>query len=239
MKKLIIGVLAASLIVVSCKKDRDDDTVQEVESLTEQNANDDAAIAKYMNEHYLDGQGLIKAFSDSDTTDDANKKLSDYDYQKLDSGVIVIAIPGAQPENGRTIGATDVIKLMSDTNTFLSDKGDDGTITYTSTYNFTNTISTTGVPDTDPYYYYVKKSVMESSGEPRSYYEIEGFQEGLKYFKSFDIPDSQNFNMQGVIIVPSRAAYARDAHYTSSYRNRTFVFNFQVYKSYTRPTSEE
>jgi hypothetical protein len=41
--------------------------------------------------------------------------------------------------------------------------------------------------------------------------------------------------MQGVIIVPSRAAYARDnSIYGTVYANRSFVFNFQLYNTKTR-----
>ncbi|MGZ5192746.1 MAG: hypothetical protein ACXWVV_02290, partial [Kaistella sp.] len=68
----------------------------------------------------------------------------------------------------------------------------------------------------------------------RSYYEIEGFQEAIKKFQAYDIPDDSNYNLQGVIIVPSRAAFARDAHFNYTglaFRNRSFVFNFQIYKS--------
>ena len=83
---------------------------------------------------------------------------------------------------------------------------------------------------------------MTASGKPRSYYEMEGFQEGVRKFMAFNIPDSNNYNLQGVIIVPSRAAFARDDHYpyqNINWRNRSFVFNFQVYKTSTRTPDQE
>ena len=246
MKRVLICLASAILIFQSCNKDDNEtiEVIKEVDNITEQNANDDKAIAVYMDEHYLDEQGLIQDISTTNNT--TQTKLSSLDWTKLDSGVIVIKRQGAQPsaQTGVTIGNTDVIRLMGVTDTFLSKVNDDGTIDYASNYTFRNTISGTGNPEVDPYYYYVKKAVLENTAntedqKKRSYYEIEGFQEGLRQFKSFNQDDSALHNLQGVIIVPSRAAYARDAHYTSTYRNRSFVFNFQVYKSTARPASAE
>lgn len=239
--------MSAIVIFQSCNKDENNtvEVIKEPESVAEQNSNDDKAIAVYMDEHYLDAQGLIQDISSTNTTV-TQTKLSDLDWKKLESGVIVITRAGAQPsaQTAVTIGSTDVIRLMSVTDTFLSKVEDDGKIDYSSNYTFRNTVDGTGVPEVDPYYYYVKKAVLENTAntedqKKKSFYEIEGFQEGLKHFKSFNQEDSQLHNLQGVIIVPSRAAYARDAHYTSSYRNRSFVFNFQVYKSTVRPANAE
>ena len=83
---------------------------------------------------------------------------------------------------------------------------------------------------------------MTASGKSRSYYEMEGFQEGIRKFLAYNIPDSDNYNLQGVIIVPSRSAFARDNHYpyqNVNWRNRSFDFNFQVYKSSARPADQE
>lgn len=244
MKKILVPFLAITLALQSCKRDEATTTaVQEVSNLTEQNSNDDKAIEKYLNEHYLDNQGLIKAFSTTDTSDDNEKKLSELVTKKLPSGVVVITREGAQPTDGKTIGETDVLRLMSKTITFLSQKNDKGEVIYTSQSNFANTIDILGTPEKDPYYYYVKNSVLESAttdaAKQRSYYEIEGFQEGLKEFKAYNnLSDSEGYNLQGVIVVPSRVAYARDTHYLSSYRNRTFVFNFQVYDASVRTDAQ-
>lgn len=232
-----------ALVVQSCRKESTTPTEQEVGSITEQNANDDAAIQRYMQEHYLNGQGLITAFSNTDTSDDNEKKLSELDPITLPSGVVVILREDAQPTQGKDIGDKDILRLMGKNLTFLSYKGTDGSVSYSNQTSFTNTIDTWGTPEKDPYYYYVKADVLANAttdaAKQRSYYEIEGFQEGLRqYFKAYDnLPDSQLYNLQGVIIVPSRAAYARDAHFSSSYRNRNFVFNFQIYSTETR-TSE-
>lgn len=242
MKKALICIAIASVAITSCRKDETTDTtIKEVSDLATQNSNDDAAIAKYMDEHYFDTQGNIKEFSSTDTSDDAFTKLSALSFQKLSSGVVVIIRDGAQPNPGTTIGSTDIIRIMGKSTSFLS-TNDNGTVKFASEMIFTNTIESTGVPQVDPQYYYVKNATMTASGKGRSYYEIEGFQEGLKYFKSFDKADSDGYNLQGAIIVPSRAAFARDEHYPYSFlswRNRSLVFNFQIYKATTRPASQQ
>ncbi len=247
MKKAWICLLTIGIALHSCKEDDTENVeiIEEPSNIADQNANDDKAIAKYMDDHYLDTQGVIKAFSSTDASDDNYTKLSAMEKTTLDNGVIVIKRVGAQPDaaTATAIGATDILRFMSKSTTFLSKVEKDNTVTYASEYSFRNTIDGSGVPEVDPYYYYVKKDVLEKAtaedAKKRSYYEIEGFQQGLQTFKSFNISDSSNFNLQGVIIVPSRAAYARDAHYTSTFRNRSFVFNFQVYKSTPRPASQQ
>ncbi len=236
MKKALICAALATLGIVSCKKDDDQVVIeQEVKDINEQNANDDKAIAKYLDEHYLDKLGRIMAFSTTSTDDDAFPKLSALNPKILPSGVVVISRDGAQPTPGTTIGESDIIRLMHTTTT-LKSKVENNAVTYTEGM-FVSTLQSTGVPQVDPQFYYVTPEVVKASGKPKSYFEIEGFQEGLKYFKSFDKPDSDSYNLQGVIIVPSRAAFARDDHYRYaqvSWRNQSFVFNFQVYKTTPR-----
>lgn len=237
MKKALIFLFAATVAVTSCRKDEpEDNTIKEVADLATQNANDDKAIEKYMGEHYLDANGKIKAFSSTDASDDGYKKLSQLNHNKLASGVIVIQREGAQPEPGTAIGDTDVIRLMHKTTTFLS-TSENNAVNYTSEFFFGNTVEGSGLPQVDPAFYSASKTLLDNSKKPASYYEIEGFKEGLKTFKSYNIPDSDNYNLQGVIIVPSRAAFARDEHYAYNninWRNRNFIFNFQVYKSTPR-----
>lgn len=243
MKKSFIYIAMASLAVLSCKNESMGDTTPVVEAsdISTQNSNDDAAIRKYMDEHYLDSQGNIKVFSTTDASDDNMPKLSAMNPQKLASGVTVIIRPGAQPDPGTAIGATDVLRIMQKSTAFLS-ANENGTVSYTSEISFSNPIESTGVPEVDPSYYYVKEAVLTSSGKGRSYFEIEGLQEGLKLFKSFNKADSEGYNLQGVIIVPSRAAFARDEHNPynfTTWRNRNFVFNFQVYKSTPRTAAQK
>lgn len=234
MKQTAIYLATALLFLSACKREEHQRTpkIEEVESITIQNKNDDNAIQKYLEEHYFDNQGKIKAFSSTNTNDDNYPKLSDLKPIKLPSGVIVIIREGAQPTQGTEIKEDDIIHLMHKTTGFSSnDKG------YANEITFASSVDLAGVPQIDPSFYYTPKSILEDTKKEKSYYEIEGFQEGLKHFKSFDKSADENYNMQGVIIVPSRVAFARDVHYhynNLSWRNINFVFNFQVYKTVAR-----
>ncbi len=236
MKKAILCLVMFALATVSCRKD-EDTIVPEVE-ITTQNSYDDQAVQKYLQTHYLDSKGNVKDFAEGDTV---NVKLIDMEPVTLPSGAVYIVRPGAQPEPGTPIGSTDIIHLMGSIITYVATETD-GKVGFNSPYPFINTLTQTGVPQEDPAYYYVKQSVLDAASagvaKERSYYEIEGFREALQKFKAFDLPEDADYNLQGVIIVPSRAAFARDAHFNYnniSLRNRSFVFNFQVYKSMTRP----
>lgn len=239
MKKLFLIALA-SLAIVSCRDESTPEQIKKV-SVETQNSYDDQAATKFLETHYLDAKGNIKEWKE---TDAAQVKLSALNPVKLPSGVIYVVRVGVQPEPGTTIGTTDVISLMTNATTYLATETD-GKVAYNSQFAFKNTIAGTGVPETDPAFYYVKESVLTKAttdaAKQRSYYEIEGFREALQKFKAFNIPASDNYNLQGVIIVPSRAAFARDAHfnYTGvSLNDRSFVFNFQVYSSRARGANE-
>ncbi len=244
MKKIFLCLAVCTVALNSCKRDNDDDTAPEV-SIETQNDYDNLAAAKYLQEHYLDTKGNIKAFDDDDTSDDNYTKLADFSVT-LPSGVIYAIRPAVQPEPGTNIGTNDILRLMANIETYVATKTDD-VVSFNSLSTFRNTISTGNV-DIDPAYYYVKNSVLKAYNDKNnttydhSYYEIEGFREALQYFKAFDIPDESDYNLQGVIIVPSRAAFARDAHYNYtgiSFRNRSFIFNFQIYKTSVRQIPAE
>ena len=241
MKKIFLYIALVSLSVVSCRDDENPNMVEEV-SVGTQNSYDDEAAAKYLDTHYLDAKGNIKEFVATDTV---NVKLSDLNPVTLPSGVIYVVRPGAQPNPATPIGGTDVISLMGNITTYVA-SNTDNKVGYYSPFGFKNTIAGAGVPDLDPAYYYVKTSVLTKAtaavAKERSYYEIEGFREALQKFGAYDLPDFENYNLQGVIIVPSRAAFARDPHFNYvgiSLRNRSFIFNFQVYKSRARNLQTE
>jgi len=78
-KKILFAVMIA-LFIQSCNRDDKNSSKtgeKEVESLAEQNTNDDKAIEKYLDEHYLNSQGVVTKFDKTDTRDDNEKKLSD------------------------------------------------------------------------------------------------------------------------------------------------------------------
>lgn len=250
MKKILLGIALSVVALQGCKKDNDEEEVVPEISVEEQKTYDDTAAKDFMTKNYLNSKGVITAFDDTVTTDDNEKKLIDYDYKTLPSGVIYIVRPGAQPEPGKVVGSTDVISVFQVAKTYTSSKVDDKII-YNNEATFVNSIATGNVvSDTSVLnptnYFYVKQSVLDAYNKANStsigkdFYEIEGFQEGLKYFKSFDLDNSAEYNMQGVIIVPSRAAYGRDnSIYGTAYRNRSFVFNFQLYNTRARLVPKE
>lgn len=237
MKKVFLYLAMASIALTSCRKD--EEVLQPEVSIDTQNSYDDQAAAKYLETHYFDSKGNVKDFVETDTV---NVKLSELNPVTLPSGVIYVMRPDAQPVDGTPIGNSDIIRLMSNTTTFVA-TNNDNKVLYTSAYPFRNTISGSGSPEVDPAYYFVKKEILNNAvndyAKVRSFYEIEGFKEGLQKFEAFDIPDESNYNLQGLIIVPSRAAFSRDPHSSFgggiSLRNRSFVFNFQVYKTTAAP----
>ncbi|REC41759.1 hypothetical protein [Chryseobacterium sp. 5_R23647] len=247
MKKIFLYILAGSLCFAACKKDDEVETFVEPEDINVRNSYDEQAIQKFMDNNYLDSQGNIKAFSSTDTADDNEKKLSQLSPQTLPSGVIYIKRAGAQPEDstppstGVAIGDSTQIKTMMRANYYLATETD-GNISLGNPGTLLNNIDGSGSPVTDPMFYFVKKSVRVAAGQNSSYYEIEGLKEGLKYFTGFEnLPDANTYNLQGVIIVPSKAAFGRDAHYNYtgySLQNNCFVFSFQIYKANLRPTGQ-
>ena len=239
MKKTFLYLAFALVTAVSCREDAPE-IVPEV-SVETQNTYDDQSAQLFLKSHAFDAKGNLISYKESDTT---QVKLADLNPVVLPSGVIYIVRAGAQPVPGEAIGQYDLLRIMQSTITYIA-ADTDGKVDYTSPYPFRNTVDGSGIPEVDPAYFYVKKADLEKPNIPdvakeRKFYEIEGFQEALKFFKAYDIPDDSNYNMQGVIIVPSRAAFARDFHanYSDvSFRNRSFIFNFQIYKAthFTEP----
>ena len=239
MKKIIFGFAVLSLALSSCKNDTTNPAVEAtVYDAATQNKYDDQAAIKFLNDYFLDPRGNIKPFTTTDVPSTANVKLADLNPVTLPSGVIYIMRAGAQPSAGTTIGTTDVIRLMANTLTYQA-TNTNNVVAFNSPQTFRNGITGSGVPEIDPGYYYTKQSVIDSDPtKTRSFYQIEGFAEALQKFKAFNIPDSANYNLQGVIIVPSRAAFGKDPHFNYigySLNDRSFVFNFQVYKTDVRP----
>ncbi len=239
MKKIFLYLILATVTFNACKDDDDNDESTELVSLETRNTYDDQAAQKYLQTHYFDTRGNVKAFDDDDESDDNYPKLADLNPITLPSGVIYIVRADAQPDPGTAIGSTDILRLMTNAITYVA-TNTDGVVEFASASAFKNTIIS-GNLDVDPAYYYVKQSVLDAAttdaAKERSYYEIEGFREALQHFQAFNIDDSENYNLQGIIIVPSRAAFARDSHYNYTgiaFTDRSFIFNFQVYKSTVR-----
>jgi hypothetical protein len=250
MKKIFLYLIAGSICFSACKKDDEVQTYVEPEDINVQNSYDNEAIQKFLENNYLDSRGNIKSFSSTDAADDNETKLKDLNPQTTPSGAIYIIKSTAQPNPGTAIGNTDVMRIMMRAKTYLAGTSDGNTTFLTnSTFSGFSPLDETGSPISDPIFYYVKNSTLNAATtdatKQRSYYEMEGFQEAIRKFKAFNQSDAEVPNLQGVIIVPSKAAYARDVHYSfgtgysSPFRNTTFIFNLQVYKSSARTTAQD
>lgn len=241
MKKILFVATAAALVTTSCRKDAV--TQVAVVDIATQNMLDDQAITNFLATNYFDAKGNIQSVSNLDAATLANtKKLSDLSPITLPSGVVYVFRPDGQPNPGKAIGGTDVIRLMSNSQSFLAVTSTSGGV-FSSASPFMSSF-VTGALQIDPKYYYASPQYVadynaksNATAVTASYFMIEGLSEALAKFKSFDKADSEDYAMQGAIFVPSRAAFARDAHYNYtgySLTDRTFVFNFQVYKSTAR-----
>lgn len=71
MKKLLLGLLVASTVLNSCRKDDyyNQNLIPNVDQAT-QNSYDDTAIKDYLDTHYFDDRGKIKTFDDTNKPDD-------------------------------------------------------------------------------------------------------------------------------------------------------------------------
>lgn len=255
MKKLLLGLLVASTVLNSCRKDDyyNQNLIPNVDQAT-QNSYDDTAIKDYLDTHYFDDRGKIKTFDDTNKPDDKNVKLSTL-AKTLPSGVIYVVRPNAQPTNGTDVKDKNVLQIMQVGFATRAIKGTDDKIMFTGSLPFFNTVDQGGVAKDDPLWFYAKKALIASEQKrldaananntvkvTNSYFEIEGLQEAIKLFKSFTNDVTANYNLQGLIIVPSRAAFAKDPHYNyvgASLNDYSFFFNFQLYGSRERTPSEE
>lgn len=239
MKKGILYLALATLTLQGCRKDNNNDN--ELDQITttveEQKTIDDEAIVKYMETHYFDSRGNVRQYNETDTSDDNEPNLTTYNPITLPSGVVYIVRPNAQPSPGKMIGDDDILQLMGSAYCYVAKKKDNE-VKFHASIPIMNTINGGNI-EIDPFFYYISEDVLTQNNVTKDYYEIEGFQEGIRKFKSCEISEEENYNLQGVILVPSRAAYGRELnHYSTTTNNnffdRSFVFNFQIYKSIER-----
>ncbi|HLV23966.1 MAG TPA: hypothetical protein VKY36_04240 [Moheibacter sp.] len=237
MKKWGICLLAAGLFLGACKNDDDNNEI----SQEDQNQVDDEAIVMYLQDHYFEPErGLIKKYDEDDESDDEYPNLHSMGT-KLNSGVWIIKRPGIIAEGPAADNNTqDSILISLHSQSFVATNEDlaEGQKPYqVGLSTFESTINGNGTAKWDPNFYYARITPdMEENDIDLSNFVIEGFTEGLKEFKSTQTSGSDLYNFQGAIIVPSRAAFARDFVYTNagmdnrSFRNRSFIFNFELHK---------
>lgn len=237
MKKWGICILMAGLFLGACKND---DDVNELPQ-EDQNQVDDEAILAYLEDHYFEPErGLIKKYDENDEEDDNYPSLKSLGT-KLNSGVWVIKRPGVTAEGPAvTNNLQDSLLISYHSKRFIATNEDlsEGEKSYEPYMaDFFNTINSTGQAAWDPYFYYTPITPdLAGNDIKQSHFMIEGFVEGLKHFQSTQTSGADLYNFQGAVVVPSRAAYARDYIYSGGmlrndiYRDNSFIFNFEVHK---------
>ena len=220
-------------MLYSCNSN-DDNTNQFTEyTQNEVNEYDEAALNVVLDTYCFSTLGNIKVAESETEKANPLKKYA----TKLPSGVWIVKNPEVK-NTEETIDLNKKLTIHNNTFYFRSVKKDDGTITHGTIVpeiNF-STINYFGEPKTNPYFI---KSTLLNTGDSKSDYEIEGLAEGLKEFKMTEKNPEQLYNLQGVVLVPSKLAYARDAHYylpsstttkTTGFKDCCFIFNFEVLK---------
>ncbi len=257
IKKFFVTLIACSAFLVSCKNDDDSRIDKETKiPIEERNALDDKAIEQYLADHYfspgdtINGKvvrvGIIMKYD----TEEGNK---DDKYPSLKS--MAVQDPAGywyaknpyqkESSEGKTIKSNDDTKIhisfkanyFRATNDITSENnptkkhygvlGTYGQVTYD---------TGDGSPFSDPdFYYYIPNQEEAKNGVKREHIELKNFSVALKHFKTTERSLQDNFSFQGVIILPSRLAFARNNYFVgtglteySSFRDASFIFNFEI-----------
>ncbi len=218
-KFLLAGFVGFFTLIISCKSD--DDSSTKKLTIEEQNTADDTAILNFLSNYYFDDQGKVAKFSDTVTSDDKDP-LSKNAVQDP-SGFWYVINPNAPASSGTAPDGTNEILIHCILKYFTATEGGNG---YSTLYNAYSTIDGYGIPKESPFFYKKPASATNDS----SYYTIKGLIDGLKFFQPTGKGKNDPYEkLQGVIIVPSRLAYARNSNYLGL-ADATFILNFELYK---------
>lgn len=236
IQKMILPILLASVLFTACESDDDNKGgVEEVKlSQQERNQVDDEAIKLILNDYYLNDQGKLTEFSDSDASDDNRTPLAELATYHPQGYWTVKRADYTSSGRKVTDVEKDKILLQYDMFTFqgkTNTKKD--SIFYSKPVSYSSTINGKGYPIADPDFYY--KTLTEQQKEQkfeREWYQIEGFQEGIKEFNSADkaLTDLPHVDFQGLIIIPSRLAFGRDKNALGFSVDQSIIVNFELYK---------
>ncbi|ADX68405.1 MULTISPECIES: hypothetical protein [Weeksella] len=233
--------------VTSCKKD--DDNKDELDvyvdiPLEQRNALDDEAIQQYLAKYYFHPTNGKLTAKDTIVGTNPTTGINDDEYPTLDNfaqrdekGIWYAINPNVQAEgNSITSNKNDSILISYDNYIFRATDNKNYKYKFGQVRLFSSTTER-GVPVYDPVFYHVNLTDEQiKSGFKEEYYVLENFVEGLKHFKATNRSSSDLYHMQGVIILPSRLAYARrkvwDGNYLNDqiYRDYSFVFSFELNK---------
>lgn len=238
IKKFFVTLLAATTLF-SCSSDDDNNNELSVE---QRKALDDEAIEEYLNDHYfspINGK-VLKFDTIAGNQDDANIKLSELTV-KDPAGYYYAMRPGVEA-NGDQVIEADSSKILISYQAKVFEATND-LDTYAKKYGYVSTYTSSidsgdGSAQTDPSFYKAFISPdMIANGVKREHIELKNFTEALKKFKSTGTNGRDLYNFQGIIILPSQLAYARNRMYTGTaitenhaYRNTSFIFNFELHK---------
>lgn len=252
IKKYIVAAIATSLLIgfTSCKNDDDskDDVDPYVElSQAERDAVDDDAINKFLSNHYF--HPLNGKITTKDTIEGTNPTtgINDDEYKTLNEfaqrdakGIVYVLNPDVSAE-GRSVTSVenDSIHIHVESRYFRPTTKDTKRYYFNSFSPYSTTVDTNIALKDPSYYYYPLTQSLIDLGYKREYFELPNFVEGLKYFKATDRNPNDLYHMQGVIILPSRLAFARRMAFVGSgitdsgeygYRDRSFIFSFELLK---------
>ncbi|WP_313360078.1 hypothetical protein [Empedobacter sp.] len=252
IKKFFVTLIACSAVLVGCNNDDDNGVNKETKiPVEERNALDDEAIQQYMEDFYFNPKNgkLTKFDTIKGNDDDAYPTLKS--LAKQDNLGIWYAENPNHKGTGETIVSNDESKiyLNIEAKSFRATNSTDYKRKYGSIggliYPWNSIDVSDGSSIQDPYYYYFTPTETEAkNGVKREHRELKNFIEGLKHFKTTERSTNDLYNFQGVIILPSRLAYARNKYYVSgsglsdysSFRDLTIVFNFELPKIEKRTT---
>lgn len=241
-KSIIPQLLLFGLILFSCNRDDDKGPNYTEEELA---ILDDQALEKVLQDYYFGLAGKITKYDDIEgNADDAYPNLATY-ATKLPNGVWIVLHPSVTPSTPY-IQPNDSLLVHFQAFSFKSERDSQGNGTYKTLSIPNNRFSSlvgAAVPIWDPFFIHAP---MYNTDDLPKYYEIEGIKDALVHFKPTQKEIGDPYFFQGVILVPSRLAYARHKHYTNptpstttaglseALRDHNFVFNFEVYKALPR-----
>jgi hypothetical protein len=266
IKKFFVTFIASVAFLVSCNDDNSIRIDAETKiPIAERNALDDKAINQYLEDYYFSPGDTVNGKvikSGVLTKFDTIKGNADDKYPSLKSLAKQDAAGFWYAENpyqkgsatGKTIKSIDESKITisyyvqnfrATEKTSLEDNPSQkfyGTLggyltSPNPTYNYGD-----GSAVNDPIFYrYIPTATEEKNGVKREHLELKYFAEGLKHFTSTNRSKQDIYNFQGVIILPSRLAFARNRYFTGTslsdiqYRDVSFIFNFELVDVEDRP----
>ncbi|WP_128330803.1 hypothetical protein [Apibacter sp. HY039] len=218
-KFLLLGVISLFTVLTSCSSD--DDKTKTL-TIDEQNAADDASIVNFLDNYYFDDLGKVTKFTETVTSKDKDPLRKN--AKKDASGFWYVPNPAVTSASGTKPNGSNNILLHYTLNYYVASEGGSG---YSSQTTASSSIDGLGIAQQNPSFY---KKPSTDTTNVESYYVIKGIVDGLKYFSPTNKSKNDPYDvLQGVIIVPSRLAYARNSNYMSL-SNATFVLNFELYK---------